>query len=159
MSAHRGETATAFWFLDVLASFRIGHEDGKDGISIFEAAASHGASPPRHVHHTEDEAFYVLEGELRIQVGDAEFRLRAGESVLAPSGVAHSFRVESPGGARWINVTTHGDFERFARALGRPAERDEPPPLQGEPTPAQLEALVAVGRQHGIELVGPPLRA
>jgi len=147
------------WFLGALASFRIAHDDGRDGIAMFEAAAPYGTSPPLHVHHTEDEAFYVLEGELRIQAGDAEFRIGVGEAALAPVGVPHTYRVESRGGARWLNVTTHGDFERFARALSRPAERNELPPPQGKPTPEQFEALVAAGRRHGIELVGPPLES
>jgi hypothetical protein len=81
----------------------------------------------------------------------------AGEAALAPVGVPHTYRVESRQGARWLNITTHGDFESFARELSRPAERNELPPPQVEPTPEQTEALVAVGREHGIELVSPPL--
>jgi len=147
------------WFLDALASFHVAHDDNQDGISLFEAAAPHGTSPPLHVHHTEDEVFYVLEGELRIQAGDAEFRLRTGEAALGPVGVPHTYRVESRQGARWLNITTHGHFERFARALSRPAERNELPPPQGKPTPRQLQLLAAAGRPYGIELVGPPLEA
>jgi quercetin dioxygenase-like cupin family protein len=150
-------TSQRLWFLDAVVSFPIVHSDGKDGISMFEAAAPHGFAPPPHLHRAEDEAFYVLEGEFRWQVGDAEFRLGAGETVLAPAGVPHSFRIESRGGARWLNVTTHGDFERFVRALGRPAERDEMPPLHGDLSPEQREALVLLGRQHGIEFIGVPL--
>jgi quercetin dioxygenase-like cupin family protein len=145
------------WFFDQLLIVRIAHADGKDGISMFESAGPYGTSPPLHVHRTEDEAFYVLEGELRVKAGDADFRVRAGEAALAPVGVPHTYRVESREGARWLNVTTHGDFERFARALSRPAERNELPPPQGPPTPEQLQALVVAGRQHGIELTGPPL--
>jgi quercetin dioxygenase-like cupin family protein len=151
--------ANRLWFFDALVTVRIGHDDGGDGISMLESAAPYGTSPPLHVHRTEDEAFYVLEGELRIQAGDAEFRIGPGEAALAPTGVPHTYRVESPGGARWLNVTTHGDFERFARALSRPADRNELPPPQGPPTPEQLEALVVAGRQHGIELTGPPLKS
>jgi mannose-6-phosphate isomerase-like protein (cupin superfamily) len=143
------------WFLGTLASFHIAHADGRDGISMMEAAAPYGTSP-FHVHHTEDEAFYVLAGELRIRAGDAEVQIGAGEAALAPVGVPHTYRVESRQGARWLNITTHGDFESFARELSRPAERNELPP-QVEPTPEQTEALVAVGREHGIELVSPPL--
>jgi quercetin dioxygenase-like cupin family protein len=159
------ETATGarilrqLWFFDALVTVRIAHEDGRDGISMLESAAPYGTSPPLHVHRTEDEAFYVLEGELRIQAGDAESRIGAGQAALAPIGVPHTYRVESRQGARWLNITTHGDFESFERALSRPAERNELPPPQGPPTPEQLEALVVAGRQHGIELAGPPLGA
>jgi mannose-6-phosphate isomerase-like protein (cupin superfamily) len=147
------------WFLDALATFHVAHGDSQDGISLFEAAAPYGMSPPLHVHHTEDEAFYVLEGELRIQAGEAEFRLRPGQAALGPVGVPHTYRVESRQGARWLNITTRGHFESFARALSRPAERDELPPPQGKLTPRQLQLLAAAGRPYGIDLVGPPLEA
>ena len=122
-----------------------------------ETLARHGDSPPLHVHQTEDETFHVLEGELRMRAGDAEVTIAAGETLLVPKGVAHTYRVESPAGARWLVITTRGDFERFVRALSRPAERSELPADQGPPTPEQADALAAAAREHGIELMGPPL--
>ncbi len=158
-AATGARTSQQLWFFDAVVTVHIAHDDGSDGIAMLESAQPYGTSPPLHVHRAEDEAFYVLEGELRIRAGNAEFRIGAGEAALAPAGVPHTYRVESREGARWLNVTTHGDFERFERALSRPAERNELPPPQGPPTPEQLEALVAAGRQYGIELVGPPLRS
>jgi len=85
-------------------------------------------------------------------------RLEAVEHcLLAPKGVPHTYRVESREGARWLVITTRGDFERFVHALSRPAERPELPTSQGPPTPEQADALAAAAREHGIELVGPPL--
>ena len=122
-----------------------------------ETLARHGDSPPLHVHRTEDETFHVLEGELRMRVGDAEVRIGAGETLLAPKGVPHTYRVESREGARWLVITRRGDFERFVHALSRPAERPELPTPQGPPTPEQADALATAAGDHGIELVGPPL--
>jgi uncharacterized cupin superfamily protein len=152
-------TTQQFWFLNTLVTVPIGHHAGPDGISVLESRAPCGDSPPLHVHHTEDEAFYVLEGELRIRAGDADLRIGPGEATLATVGVPHTYRVESAAGARWLNVTTRGDFERFVRAMSRPAERSELPGLQGPPTPEQVDALAAAARQHGIKLVGPPLES
>jgi quercetin dioxygenase-like cupin family protein len=147
------------WFLNTLHTVHVRHDQGEDGISVLETLAPHGDSPPLHVHRTEDELFHVLEGELRVRAGDAEIRIGPGESLLAPKGVAHSYRVESPDGARWLVVTTGGDFERFVRELSRQAERPGLPSPQGPPTPEQEDALAGAARQHGIELVGPPLDA
>jgi len=80
-----------------------------------------------------------------------------GETILGAKGVPHTYRVESREGARWLVITRRGDFERFVRALSRPAERSELPADQGPPTPEQIDALAAAAREHGIELVGPPL--
>ena len=145
------------WFLNTLHTIRVRHDEGEDGISLMESLAPHGDSPPLHVHHTEDETFHVLEGELRIRAGDADVTIGPGETLLAPKGVPHTYRVESPEGARFLVVTTRGDFERFVRALSRPAERPELPTPHGPPTPDEADALAAAARVHGIELVGPPL--
>jgi mannose-6-phosphate isomerase-like protein (cupin superfamily) len=147
------------WFLNTLHTVRVRHDQGEDGISVLESLAPHGDSAPLHVHRTEDELFHVLEGELRMRAGEAEVRIGPGESLLAPKGVPHTYRVESPDGARWLVVTTGGDFERFVRELSRPAERPELPSPNGPPTREGEEALARAAQRHGIELLGPPLDA
>jgi cupin domain len=99
----------------------------------------------------------VLEGELRLRAGDAELRLGPGDAAVGAAGVPHTYRVESAQGARWLVVTTRGDFERFVRAVSRPAERGELPAPRGPPTGDRADALATAAREHGIELVGPPL--
>ncbi len=145
------------WFLDTLVRVRVAWSEGTDGISVLEHHAPEGDSPPLHVHRTEDEVFCVLEGTLRLRVGDQDRRLGAGETALAPKGVPHTYRVESPGGARWLTVTVRRDFEDFVRALGRPAPRPELPPPSGPPAPEAQAVLVEVAGRFGIEMVGPPL--
>jgi quercetin dioxygenase-like cupin family protein len=158
-TAPAAPAAKQLWFLDTLVTVRVAHDDGADGISVLESLAPHGDSPPLHVHATEDELFHVLDGELRIHLGDRDIRVGAGETALAPKGVPHTYRVESAAGARWLVVTTHGDFERFVRATSRPALSAGLPVPAGPPSPEQAEALAAGARQHGIELIGPPLGA
>jgi quercetin dioxygenase-like cupin family protein len=143
------------WFLATTVRILVSHDGGKNGISLIESHAARGDSPPLHVHEGEDEAFHVLEGELRLRVGDEDLRVGAGEAALAPRGVPHTYRVESEE-ARWLVATGVGDFERFVRELSRPAERAGLPP-QTPPTAEQAEHLGAVAASHGIRLVGPPL--
>jgi quercetin dioxygenase-like cupin family protein len=150
-------TTAPLWFLATSVRIHASCDDGGDGLSLIESLAAEGDSPPLHVHATEDELFHVLEGELRLRVADDELRLGAGETAVAPAGVPHTYRVESPR-ARWLVTTARGDFERFVRALSRPAEHDGLPP-QEPPTPEQVDALARVAAAHGIELVGPPLAA
>jgi quercetin dioxygenase-like cupin family protein len=110
------------WFLNTHVTIRVSSRDGSDGISVLEHWASHGDSPPLHIHYDEDEIFHVLEGEVRYRVGDHEHCARAGETLLTPKGIPHTYRVESTE-ARMLTIT-RGDFESFIRAFGRPAERD-----------------------------------
>ena len=145
------------WFLDTLVRIRVPTVESPDGVSVLEHRAPFADSPPLHVHHTEDECFIVLDGEFRFRIGDGERRHGPGDVILAPRGTPHTHRCESPSGGRWITITAHGDFERFVRAMGRPAARATLPEAAGPPTPAQVEALESVALAYGIELIGPPL--
>jgi quercetin dioxygenase-like cupin family protein len=149
--------ATDFlWFLDTLVSVRVAWAENADHISVVEHRAPAGDSPPLHVHHTEDEVC-GLEGTLRLHVGGEDRRVGPGQVLLAPKGVAHTYRVESPEGARWLTITTQRDFENFVRAMARPAPRPDLPPRSGSPTPEAAAALAETARRFGIEIVGPPL--
>lgn len=150
-------TPEHLWFLNTLVHVRVKNAEGADGLSVIENWAPYADSPPLHIHHTEDELFHVLEGEFRFQLGEAEVVARPGEMILTPKGVPHTYRIESPVGGRWLVVTTHGDFERFVRDVGRPATSLELPTPAGPPTAEGARELGAIAVRHGIELVGPPL--
>jgi mannose-6-phosphate isomerase-like protein (cupin superfamily) len=69
------------------------------------------AGPPRliaplHVHHRDDEAWYVLEGVLRVQVGKDEVEGRAGSAVFVPRGIQHTYWNPGPGPVRYLLVMT-----------------------------------------------------
>jgi len=144
------------WFLNTRVVIRVSSRDGSDGLSVLEHRAAFGDSPPLHIHYEEDEVFHILEGEVRYQVADTTYHARAGETFIAPKGIPHTYRIESPEGARMLTVT-RGRFEDFVRALGRPAETEGMPAPSGPPTPVQAEALARACLGFGIELVGPPL--
>jgi quercetin dioxygenase-like cupin family protein len=146
-----------FWFLDTRVIVRTSFEDGQDRISVLEQWLPHGDSPPLHVHRNEDEIFYLLEGEVALSLDGKQLHGKAGDTFLAPKGIPHTYRVLSAGGAHLLTITTGEDFERFVRALGRPAEREGLPDRSGPPTPEQVEALAAAAARHGIDIVGPPL--
>jgi quercetin dioxygenase-like cupin family protein len=136
---------------------RVSYTDGTDGISVLESFAPFGDSAPLHQHGSEDEVFHILEGKIRFKVGSQEFRAGAGEIFLAPKGIPHTYRVESIQGARWLTITTGQDFERFVRAVAKPAETEGLPAPSEPPTPEQQKALAEVCLRYGIELIGPAL--
>ena len=145
------------WFLDTLVCVRVSYHDGADRISVLEHAARRGDSPPLHLHVNEDEIFHILEGDFRFVVGVEERIGRAGDTVLTPKGIPHTYRVESATG-RWLTVTTHEQFEQFVRALARKADANELPPIEAAPAPEAIEALTETAKRFGIEIVGPPMQ-
>ncbi len=149
-------SANQIWFLNSLVTIRVSCQDGQDGVSIIEHRVGPGDSPPLHLHRTEDEIFHILEGDFFVKVQDQEQRLGPGSIALVPKGVPHTYRAESPEGGRFLTITVHGDFERFVRSMGRPAQRPELPE-PAVPSPEAIQALTETAAQFGIEIVGPPL--
>jgi mannose-6-phosphate isomerase-like protein (cupin superfamily) len=145
---------TAIWHLDTLMTFKARTEDTGGRLTAWEQLLPHRSSPPLHVHSDDDEAWFVLDGDLTFRVGDSTWSAGPGSFVWAPRGLPHTFRVDSPT-ARLLAVAVPGRFDRFVRATGRPAEAPTlPPPPDGPP---DMAALVAAAREHGMEVLGPPL--
>src|SRR2546427_518025 len=65
---------------------------------------------PRHLHHSDDEAWYVLQGILRVQSGENEIEARAGSGVLVPRGTPHTYWNPGPGPLRYLLIMTPNIF-------------------------------------------------
>ena len=143
----------AFWLLGMLETVKIGREDTGGEYGLLELVVPAGVGPPWHVHHEEDEWFYVLEGEVTVWVADTKLSLKAGSFAFGPKGVPHTFYVES-GQARFLVGLQPMQFEGFLREVGEPApERVIPPPLEGHP---DMERLGPIAKRNGFEILGPP---
>jgi len=94
---------------------------------------------PPHVHHSDDEAWYVLEGVLRVQMGEKEVELRAGAGVMVPRGIPHTYWNPGPGPTRYLLIMTANIFQ-LIQDIHAMKER----------TPAAVEAVF---RKHDSELV------
>jgi mannose-6-phosphate isomerase-like protein (cupin superfamily) len=94
---------------------------------------------PLHVHHSDDEAWYVLEGALRVQVGDEDVEAAAGAGVLVRRGTPHTYWNPGPGPVRYLLVMTANTY-RLIQEIHSLKER----------TPA---AVAAVFRKYDSELL------
>jgi quercetin dioxygenase-like cupin family protein len=92
------------------------------------------AGPPLHTHDF-DEAFYVCEGELTFQVGDALVTKVAGDVSFAPRNVAHTLANHSSAPARYVLVCTPAGFERHWARIAAEAAGTEPPQWALQPIP------------------------
>lgn len=117
-------------------------------LGAVEVASPAGAAPPLHVHHREDEAFYVLDGDYTVIVGDERIAAAPGTWVWGPRDVPHGYQVHSPRG-RHLSLTLPGGFEAFF---------DEVAHLATPTTdPRQVAAdLSTVAARYGVDLLGPP---
>jgi quercetin dioxygenase-like cupin family protein len=140
----------ALWCVGALSTVKAAAEQTAGAYSLIEDFAPKGSVTPLHRHREDDEAFYVLDGELTFYLGDAEpLRTCAGAFVHIPGGTVHAFRVDSTT-ARYLIITTP-QHERFYRAIAEPAQTRSIPPE----TPMDLERIGAACEAYGVEGVSP----
>jgi quercetin dioxygenase-like cupin family protein len=142
----------AFWWQGSLMKIKARAEDTGGALGLVDGSFYKGFGPPLHIHSREDEALYVLEGQIRFRQGDDEFVAGPGTWVWGPRGVPHAFKVESER-ARALVLVTPGGFERMFAEGGVPAGESAGPPEQ-EYDP---EAATAISEKFGFEVVGPQL--
>jgi quercetin dioxygenase-like cupin family protein len=125
--------------------FKVLPRETNGGLFIIEHAGLVKGGPPLHLHLYQEEWFYVMEGEVLFQIGDSRKKLLAGDSILGPRGVPHTFSAvgEKPG-RMLIAFNPAGKMEDFLRATAIPN-----PPVQD----------AAFFRRYEMELVGPPIFA
>jgi quercetin dioxygenase-like cupin family protein len=125
-------------------TFKLRGEQSGGALTAFENAIAPGDGPPLHTHANEDESFYVLEGELRFKLGDEIAAAPAGSFIFIPRGIAHCFQNIGEGTARVLVLFNPSGMEGF---FDRFAELEEVDP----------EAFARLGREVGMEIIGPPL--
>jgi quercetin dioxygenase-like cupin family protein len=160
-NTHHGATLVepgkgdAIWFLNSRMTVKATAATTAGGFGLIESVIPPGFSPPMHIHHLEDESYFVLDGELTVRCGDETYAASAGSFVFLPRDVPHTFVVEGDKPARWLTITTPGGGEGFFIDAGRPAETDGFP----APAPIDIGLLQRVSEKYGDEIVGPPLTA
>jgi quercetin dioxygenase-like cupin family protein len=119
-------------------------------LALLDQHGVRGDGSPLHVHRTEAEVFYVLEGGITAWAGDEVHDLGEGGAVYLPAGRPHAVGVRTEH-ARMLIVTVPSGFADFVRAAGVPV--DGAPPTTWE---YDIGRLMAAAPAHGIEIVGPP---
>jgi quercetin dioxygenase-like cupin family protein len=140
----------ALWWFGALAVIKATAEDTGGQMTIIEVTEAPGAEGPLHVHHREDEAFWVLEGEVTLEIGGQAIHARAGDYAFGPRDIPHRYTV-GDSGCRMLFICTPGGFEGLVRGMSEPAaSRTLPPPMEQEP---DWERVMAVAEEYGCELL------
>lgn len=143
------------FFLNHLATIKIAGGESASGMSAIQFTAPRGFGPPLHRHREEDEIMYVVDGEIRLDIGDTPTVATPGTVVSMPHGIPHVFQVLSEE-ATFLTVTAGRSnspgFDVFVRALGTPTDP------QSLPAPVEIDPghVARVCAEHGIEVLGPP---
>ncbi len=127
--------------------------DGKFAMFEFLVPPRHG--PPPHVHQREDEIFHILEGDFTFTVAGGEVLLTAGQTLYAKRGVPHTFKNTGTVAGRMIVIAAPAGLEEFFAEIGTPLDSPLADPI--EPTPADIERLLAAAPRYGLEILPPPI--
>jgi len=126
----------------------VGGEETNGGFALSESVSQPGSGPPLHVHHREDEHFYVVEGEAKFSVGGKIILASAGDYLFGPRDVPHTFVNSGQKPLRMLVVTRPAGFEKFF------AEAGDALVAAGK---FDTAVLAQVAAKYGIEILGPPL--
>ena len=122
---------------------KIGVEESGGWAFAIESNAP-GFESPLHMHHTEDGAFFILEGVLSMTLGDLQVEATPGTFVFMPKDVPHSFKVISPEAARWINVQgPTGDWSKLTKRLDSMMKAGE----------VDMATRAGLSQEHGLEII------
>lgn len=140
------------WFVGTLNRIVATAAETNGAFGLMEQWAPAGFSPPLHVHHREDSAIVMLDGELVVQRGDDQFPASAGDAVFLPREIPHTFLVTSEQ-AHFYELVTPGGIESFHIDASDPAPSATLPPAG----PPDVPRLIAAIERHGAEIIGPPM--
>jgi mannose-6-phosphate isomerase-like protein (cupin superfamily) len=139
---------------DAITLKATGEETG-GSIGFLEATSAPGYGPPRHVHRSSDELFYVLEGEFLFLVGEREVSAPPGTFVFVPRGTVHAAKVTGTEPGKVLTAYVPGglerSFEEFAQARAERAEG------VSRSTGPQTMTAEQINEKYDSEFVGPPL--
>jgi mannose-6-phosphate isomerase-like protein (cupin superfamily) len=135
----------SFDVLGVQFSYKAVAQDTRGEYALLEGFAPPGSGTPIHIHHREDEGFYILEGTFEVLYGEERFVVTPGSFALLPRNVPHGFRTVGDRPGKLLGIISPAGLEAFFEHMSVLA-------AGGPPDPERVQALAA---KFGVELVRP----
>lgn len=146
------EEGASFWVLGDLYTFKATGKETNGVFTVIDQIIQPQNGPPPHIHHREDEAFYVLEGKFSFLSGDKQSVFEAGSFVYVPRGTLHTFKNIDEQRGRLLVIITPAGLEEFFYAIGTPAtDLPTPPPFD----PAIITKLMQLAESYHMEIILP----
>ena len=122
---------------------------------VLEGMVPLDGGPPPHIHHDQDESFYIVEGQLEIMMGGEVREAMAGDFVQVSKGTPHSFINRSQTPAKMVvTFVPAGKAEQFFReAMEETKDRNATPPTLDD---AMIQRMIAAAERNGVEFLPPP---
>jgi len=126
---------------------KISGSDTDGELAVFEQTGQTPmGGPPLHVHTSQDEWFFILEGEYLFQLGDQKYPMKAGDTIFLPRNVQHGFVQLTEKARVIVSFLPAGRIEAFFRATSL---------WKSPPSQEEIKKLM---EDHDMIITGPPLR-
>ena len=126
---------------------KISSRDTDGALAVFEQTGfTPNGGPPLHIHHSQDEWFHVIEGEYLYQVGEDRYQMKSGDTIFLPRKIPHAFVQLTEKGRLIVSYQPAGSMEEFFKKT------------DSWTSPPTAEEIARVFEDHGMKVVGPPLR-
>jgi mannose-6-phosphate isomerase-like protein (cupin superfamily) len=144
----------SFWLFTDLYTFKAVGEDTAEAFALMELTAYTQFAPPPHIHHRQDESYYILEGEFEFTADSRTFTAGPGSFVYLPKGSLHLHRNAGDTPARALVLQTPAGVEKLFEEGAKPAtDTSSVPPLPEMP---EIQRAVETAQKYGIEVPPPP---
>ena len=149
-------TGPLYWGPGDKVTFLVTGAESGGGCFIVEGMAPPGGGPPPHIHHFEDESFYILQGSVTVQAGEQTLRVSPGDFIHIPRGTVHSFQDDGNIDAKAVIVISPagptGMQQFFEESFYAAADRSaSPPPVTEE----LMGRMMTAAARNGLEFVHP----
>ena len=142
----------SFWVLGDLYTFKVTGKETNGGFTVMDQLIQPQGGPPPHIHHREDEAFYILEGRFSFLCGNKQHEMEAGSFVYIPKGTLHTFKNIGEQKGRLLVTITPAGLENFFYSIGTPANDLNNPPAFD---PGIIEKLMLLAKEYQMDVVVP----
>ena len=150
VAAQKNRSSQELLIMGAHLDLKISGRDTNGALCLYDASRLSKGGPALHRHQAQDEWFYVIRGEFVVRVGDDTFNLHPGDSAFAPRKVPHAYAMISEGeGQMLLLYQPAASMEDFFLQLSKMGKE-----IPGD----QQTALTRLFEEHGMEVMGPPLK-
>lgn len=142
----------SYWVLGDLYTFKATGKQTNGAFTVIDQTVQPQSGPPPHIHHREDEAFYILEGRFSFLSGDKQGVFEAGSFVYIPKGTLHTFKNIDDQQGKLLVIITPAGLEEFFYAIGTPAAGLATPPAFD---PTVIDKLMQLANNYQMDIMLP----